>query len=111
MVGVAGMAWAAGSGAGLLPCTRQPWLATVERRISPTAAIATMARPMRLPGVRILAVLSRCRVARARGRRGVTIFCWQYTLLAGGGLGLRGANYGLGSQRIRAPTWSNPARR
>ena len=43
---------------GLLPWTLQPWLATVESRISPTAAIATIIRPMRLPGIRILVVLS-----------------------------------------------------
>ena len=43
---------------GLCPWTRHPWLATVERRISPTAASATIIRPTRLPGIRILAVLS-----------------------------------------------------
>ncbi len=61
---------------GLLPWTLHPWLATVEKRISPAAASAKIARPMRLlvkagvkmgPGIRILAVLSRSNVARVPG--------------------------------------------
>ena len=54
--------------AGLLPWTLHPWLATVERRMSATAARARTTRPMRLlvktgvktgTGIRILDVLSR----------------------------------------------------
>ena len=55
---------AAPPSAGLLPWTLHPWLATVESKISPTAARATIVRPMRLlvktgTGIRILVVLSK----------------------------------------------------
>ena len=47
----------------------QPWLATVERRISPTRTKPRTARPARLPGIRILAAHSRSSSPAPKTRR------------------------------------------
>jgi hypothetical protein len=44
--------------AGLEPSTSQPWLAMVDIKINPMTIRATNALPVRLPGFRILALLS-----------------------------------------------------